>query len=181
MDSAPPHLGCWQSPTMTPAFAGDDIVTATRRVRESAFLVQDPHAGAIGVAHGGETVAAEATNGVPHFPLLAVLPPLYPEWLGCRSFGEVHGVRFPYVSGAMANGLATTDLVIAMADYAQIGVVLLKPLKDFLDGDRPDSIDDNAQGTVLVVLAEEHKGPLKPHVPHARGRNQEAGLQPGTP
>jgi trans-AT polyketide synthase, acyltransferase and oxidoreductase domains len=121
MDSAPSTLGCWQSPTMTPAFTGDDIVAATRRVRESAFLVQDPHAGAIGVAHGGETVATEATNGVPHFPLLAVLPPLYPEWLGCRSFGEVHGVRFPYVSGAMANGIATTDLVIAMAEAGFLG------------------------------------------------------------
>jgi PfaD family protein len=58
---------------------------------------------------------------MPHWPLLAVLPPLYPEWLGDRSFGEVHGVRFPYVSGAMANGIATTDLVIAMANAGFLG------------------------------------------------------------
>jgi PfaD family protein len=50
-----------------------------------------------------------------------MLPPLYPEWLGCRSFGEVHGVRFPYVSGAMANGIATTRIVIAMAQAGFLG------------------------------------------------------------
>ena len=121
MDPVSPTLGCWQSPTSTPAFEPDAIVSAIRRVREPAFLVQGPHAGAIGVAHGGETVAQHATNGVPYFPLLAVLPPLYPEWLGCRSFAEVHGVRFPYVSGAMANGIATTDLVIAMAEAGFLG------------------------------------------------------------
>jgi PfaD family protein len=50
-----------------------------------------------------------------------MLPPLYPEWLGCRSFGEAHGVRFPYVSGAMANGIATTRLVIEMAKAGFLG------------------------------------------------------------
>jgi len=40
---------------------------------------------------------------------------MYPEWLGDRSFAEAHGVRFPYVAGAMANGIATAELVIEMA------------------------------------------------------------------
>lgn len=47
--------------------------------------------------------------------VVAVLPPIYPEWLGDRSFTEVHGTRFPYVAGEMANGIATTRLVIEMA------------------------------------------------------------------
>jgi PfaD family protein len=85
------------------------------------FVVQDANSGHIGVATGGSMVANGQTNGVPHWPLLALLPPLYPEWLGCRTFGEVHGVRFPYVSGAMANGIATTRLVIAMARAGFLG------------------------------------------------------------
>jgi trans-AT polyketide synthase/acyltransferase/oxidoreductase domain-containing protein len=121
MDSQSKSLGCWQSKNSTPAFRGDDIVTFAKRVREPLFLVQDPHTGAIGMALGGETVHADQTNGAPHWPLLAVLPPLYPEWLGCRSFSEVHGVRFPYVSGAMANGIATTRLVIEMARAGFLG------------------------------------------------------------
>ncbi len=47
--------------------------------------------------------------------LVGWLPPLYPEWLGDRTFQEVHGVRFPYVAGSMANGIASTRLVVAMA------------------------------------------------------------------
>jgi PfaD family protein len=121
MDSPLNNLGCWQSQTAVPAFDAAGIVTVSQRVREPAYLVSDPHRGTIGVALGGETVSEDQTNGVPHFPLLAVLPPLYPEWLGCRSFGEVHGVRFPYVSGAMANGIATTRLVIAMAEAGFLG------------------------------------------------------------
>ena len=121
MESQFTSHGCWQSRNSTPAFTADDLVSATQRVREPVFLVQDPQAGAIGIALGGETVHQEQTNGIPYWPLLAVLPPLYPEWLGCRSFGEVHGVRFPYVSGAMANGIATTQIVIEMAKAGFLG------------------------------------------------------------
>ncbi|MHC4838667.1 MAG: PfaD family polyunsaturated fatty acid/polyketide biosynthesis protein, partial [Planctomycetota bacterium] len=38
-----------------------------------------------------------------------------PEWLGDRSFCEIHRVRFPYVAGAMANGIASVRLVVEMA------------------------------------------------------------------
>jgi PfaD family protein len=112
------HLthGRWQSRSHAPAFAGEEVVAVAQRLRESVFLVHDPRSKAIGVALGGETTGEDETNGLPQWPLLAVLPPMYPEWLGCRSFCEVHGVRFPYVSGAMANGIATTRLVIAMAE-----------------------------------------------------------------
>jgi PfaD family protein len=44
-----------------------------------------------------------------------VLPPVYPEWLGDRAFTAAHGLRFPYVAGEMANGIATTRMVIALA------------------------------------------------------------------
>lgn len=113
--------GYWQSSSVKPAFRGDDIVGVVERVREPVFLVQDPSTAALGVALGGKTMLSEMPNGVEGWPLLAVLPPLYPEWLGDRSFGEVHGVRFPYVSGAMANGIATTDMVIAMARAGFLG------------------------------------------------------------
>jgi NAD(P)H-dependent flavin oxidoreductase YrpB (nitropropane dioxygenase family) len=52
---------------------------------------------------------------------MATLPALYPEWLGDRSFLEVHNLRFPYIAGAMANGIATTDIVIAMAKAGMLG------------------------------------------------------------
>jgi len=44
--------------------------------------------------------------------LLAVLPPIYPEWLGDRGFTAAHGVRFPYVIGEMARGIATPRMTV---------------------------------------------------------------------
>lgn len=44
--------------------------------------------------------------------VLAVLPPVYPEWLGERGFTAAHGVRFPYVIGEMARGIATAQMTI---------------------------------------------------------------------
>ena len=69
----------------------------------------------------GAMLRPDQLNGNPTYPLVAVLPPLFPEWLGDRSFCEVHGTRFPYVSGAMANGIATTRLVIEMARAGMLG------------------------------------------------------------
>jgi PfaD family protein len=41
--------------------------------------------------------------------------------MGDRGFCEAHGVRFPYVTGAMANGIATPALVVAMARAGMLG------------------------------------------------------------
>src|SRR5262249_12350524 len=55
------------------------------------------------------------------YGVVGTLPPLFPEWLGDRAFTETHGLRFPYVAGEMANGIATSGLVIAMARAGMLG------------------------------------------------------------
>lgn len=47
--------------------------------------------------------------------LIGVLPPVYPEWLGDRTFLTAHGCRFPYVVGEMARGIASAEMVIEAA------------------------------------------------------------------
>jgi trans-AT polyketide synthase/acyltransferase/oxidoreductase domain-containing protein len=96
-------------------FDPEGLEHAALAFRDPVHVVRDPETGALGVAAG-----ARDGSG-PALPLLATLPPLYPEWLGDRSFQEAHGVRFPYVTGAMANGIATTRLVIAMARAQMLG------------------------------------------------------------
>ena len=44
--------------------------------------------------------------------LLAVLPAIYPEWLGDRGFTIANGVKFPYVIGEMARGIATARMTV---------------------------------------------------------------------
>lgn len=48
--------------------------------------------------------------------MVGILPSLYPEWLGDQAFCQIHGCRFPYVVGEMAQGIASTDVVIAGAN-----------------------------------------------------------------
>lgn len=92
-------------------FAPTDIVSAIHRVRETTHVVWNESKTAIGIQFD------------PPDPehLIASLPPMYPEWLGSRSFTETHGVRFPYVAGAMANGIATVELVKEMARIGTLG------------------------------------------------------------
>ncbi|MDT0447867.1 PfaD family polyunsaturated fatty acid/polyketide biosynthesis protein [Streptomyces hesseae] len=100
------------------AFAPQEILGAAAVIREPVHLVAAP-TGAIGLAVGGAT--APPAPGRQGLPLLGTLPPLYPEWLGDRSFGEAHGVRFPYVAGEMAGGIATVAMVSAMARAGMLG------------------------------------------------------------
>ncbi|MCM3883219.1 PfaD family polyunsaturated fatty acid/polyketide biosynthesis protein [Frankia sp. R82] len=48
---------------------------------------------------------------------LLTLGPLPPEHLGSRAFLRAHGVRQCYHAGAMAGGIASTDLVISLAEH----------------------------------------------------------------
>jgi trans-AT polyketide synthase, acyltransferase and oxidoreductase domains len=54
-------------------------------------------------------------------PLLAVVPAVGLDELGAPSFRETHGVRASYVAGAMAGGIASADLVIAMGEANLLG------------------------------------------------------------
>ena len=54
-------------------------------------------------------------------PLLATIPATSPAQIGGSSFCEAHGVRAPYVAGAMAGGIASAEMVIAMSEAGLLG------------------------------------------------------------
>jgi trans-AT polyketide synthase, acyltransferase and oxidoreductase domains len=107
----------WRPSDRPAAFSPAELATAAHAVRTTAHVVQD-EVGRRGIGLGGELVNDSVPGGL---PVLASLPPLYPEWLGDRSFCEAHGTRFPYVTGAMANGIATTRLVTAVSRNGCLG------------------------------------------------------------
>ena len=87
-------------------------------MREPLHIVSSGPDGTLGLARGGEVTTSDAADCL----LAGTLPPLYPEWLGDRAFCEAHGVRFPYIAGEMARGIATTRMVIAMARAEMLGI-----------------------------------------------------------
>lgn len=83
-------------------------------VREALAAVRMPVA-VMGSAQGPRAELLDAgrlTAETLRQDVLAVLPPIYPEWLGERSFTAEHGVRFPYVIGEMARGIATARMTV---------------------------------------------------------------------
>ncbi len=104
--------------TAPAAFAPAAFVKAAGSPREPVAVVLDSRRNRPGVlfADAVEDPAAEIDATV-----TALLPALYPEWLGDRSFCETHGLRFPYVVGEMANGLTTVAMVVEAARAGFIG------------------------------------------------------------
>lgn len=72
---------------------------------------------ALAEGHDGDALEVDGRT----WPVVARLPKLYPEWLGDRAFCETHGVRFPYVVGEMARGIAGSGLVAAAATAGFLG------------------------------------------------------------
>lgn len=111
-------IGSWSPGGVAPAFNQQDLLRLAPSVREPVYVIRDAASGHVGIGTGGSAVLDPSGQG---YSLLSILPALYPEWLGDRSFCEVHRTRFPYVAGEMANGIATTALVIAMAGAGMLG------------------------------------------------------------
>lgn len=109
-----------QSGSTLPAFSSKDLIHALHHIREPVDIVQHTRSGAIGLELTGQASALQASQ-LHEYSRIGTLPPLYPEWLGDRSFSEAHCVRWPYVAGAMFRGITSADMVIAMAKAGMIG------------------------------------------------------------
>ena len=80
----------------------DTILNAVHRFRDDVAITRCPESGRLEVRFDPETAGR-----------IGLLPGIYPEWLGERSFRERHGCRFPYVVGEMARGLTSVEMVVA--------------------------------------------------------------------
>ncbi|HEX4703208.1 MAG TPA: PfaD family polyunsaturated fatty acid/polyketide biosynthesis protein [Pseudonocardiaceae bacterium] len=111
-----PSAPRWLPGARPAAFSAAEILAAVRQLRRPVHVIRGAAGQEPGVGlDGGVVLSGDG------YELLGTVPPIYPEWLGDRSFARVHGVRFPYVAGEMANGIATTSLVVAMARAEMLG------------------------------------------------------------
>ena len=53
--------------------------------------------------------------------VLAACPPFLPEFFGDPSYQETYGVKYPLYGGAMANGISSTEFVIALGKAGFMG------------------------------------------------------------
>lgn len=110
--SAQAAMGWWRGDPGSVRVGADALVAGLARIREPLFVLDVD--GEMGVASGGRAVLAGEPAGE-GYRLCGFAPALLPEQLGDPAFRRVHGVRYAYVAGAMANGITSERLVEAMA------------------------------------------------------------------
>ncbi len=97
----------WDGDKKAVSFEGADMRAALLQLEEPLWIVDE--GGKTGIARGGK--ASPAGKGLSVQGFVAPLPM---EALGDPSFGRAYGTRYPYYTGAMANGIASENLVITM-------------------------------------------------------------------
>jgi hypothetical protein len=111
----PPALGHWAPGGEPPSASPEAFREALGDLRSPVVVVRDGDGFA--VARGG-SVALGAGGGQ---EVAAYLPPLPPEQLGDPTFAREHGLRYPYMTGAMANGIASVEIVEAISKGGMLG------------------------------------------------------------
>jgi len=114
-DAVHPLRRVWRGPLESVAFDAAAMRDVLLTLDRPCYVVN--HGGRIGLTHAGALHRPGQDNGqdpAPGLETLLVAPPLRVKQLGDPAFCAAHGVRYAYASGAMANGIASADLVIAM-------------------------------------------------------------------
>ncbi|SDF79090.1 PfaD family protein [Mucilaginibacter pineti] len=112
-------IGYWRKSTSDAIFGVDRIRAFLADIRLQTVIVADEKTSTVGLGQNGYFTVDKSSPQA--LPVLGILPGLYPEWLGDRSFQETHNLRFAYVGGAMARGIASAELVIALARIGCLG------------------------------------------------------------
>ncbi len=110
------QLGWWEKGDAEPVVGQAAVYETLNQVTEPVHVIAIRDQ--IGIARGGRFIASEAAGeifdqGDGRFPWLANVPAIHPNHLGSRDFIKAHGLRYPYVMGAMANGISSVEMVTA--------------------------------------------------------------------
>jgi trans-AT polyketide synthase, acyltransferase and oxidoreductase domains len=101
----------WKGVLSCVSFDPDSIRNKLLSLNEPCYIIR--HEGKIGVTNDGSTHAINNTDNKP-VQLLAVVPPTAISNLGDPNFLSSHGVKVAYSTGAMAGGIASEEMIIAL-------------------------------------------------------------------
>jgi trans-AT polyketide synthase, acyltransferase and oxidoreductase domains len=104
----------WQGALDAVSFDEAGWRAGLRALDQSSYVLSDGDR--LGITH-----EPSATMGGDTFALLASVAPLSPAQLGSASFRALFGLKYAYTAGAMANGIASAELVIALGQAKLLG------------------------------------------------------------
>lgn len=100
----------WIQTDSAPEPADSALEPAILRVSKPVFVLDLDDK--TGVSNNGFIVIGKNTHEESNsYKLKAYAPPLHPKDLGDPHFKEIHNVKYAYVAGAMANGIASVQMV----------------------------------------------------------------------
>ena len=105
------HNQIWQGVLNSVSFDEDGIKAKLLNLDKPCYIIR--HEGKIGVTNEGYLDIYQNSKTGQMETLIAV-PPLSLQQLGDPSFLDFHRVKFAYTTGAMAHGIASEELVIAL-------------------------------------------------------------------
>ena len=103
------YLSIWRGPLNAVVFDEPGWRSHLRTLDKACYIVSDGTR--LGITH--ET---SANNGGVQLALLAAAGPMLPTQLGSANFRSLFGLRYAYSAGAMANGISSAELVIALGN-----------------------------------------------------------------
>lgn len=113
------QLGWWTANGTALAQDAGTVIQAIEDIYQPLYIVKSPQGMALG--RGGLGAIGAATHDKAALPVVGVVPAIRPETLGDASFCADHGLKYPYVSGGMAAGIGSADIVEALARCGMLG------------------------------------------------------------
>ena len=143
--SAQTLLGWWSATGGSLALDPAEVSEAIRDLTSPLLIVNTSQG--LGLARGGVATLGSTEHDAQSFPVTGLVSPVRPEQLGDESFRRDHGLRFNYVSGAMAAGIGSERIVEEMFRQGMLGIfgaAGLSPARVEAAIDRLDALKSHA-------------------------------------
>lgn len=117
---APSLLGWWTSDGTPLAMDPASVTEAVNDLFQPLYIVSTTQGYAL--ARGGRGAIGAESHDAQAYPVIGFVPPIHPENLGDPSFNQDHGTRYSYVSGGMAAGIGSAEIVEALGRAGMMGM-----------------------------------------------------------
>ncbi|MCF8035307.1 MAG: PfaD family polyunsaturated fatty acid/polyketide biosynthesis protein [Desulfobacteraceae bacterium] len=116
-----PGYGFWYSGSSAePDAAPESFNSALQNISKPVFVVDAGKTPAV-ATWGRAELYPEGGGGDHGYRLRGFVPPLDPQNFGDPDFKSMLGIRYPYVAGAMANGITSVEMVTTAARAGMVG------------------------------------------------------------
>lgn len=150
-------IGNWSSTGGSLAIDSASIAAAVQNITAPLVIVETPRGKGLGL--GGTAILGNADSSVGAYPVVGFVPPVGVCQLGDETFRSDHGLRYAYVSGAMAAGIGSAEIVEEMARHGMLGFFGAAGLTP----SRVEQAIDRLTGSLKVG---NHQGAGPSHLPH---------------